>query len=199
MTVGKRLVDLAAAVVALLVLSPLLLLAAIAVGLSSPGPILFRQERVGRGGALFRMNKFRTMRADAEAGPALTVGNDPRITRIGALLRASKIDELPQLLNVIAGDMSVVGPRPEVTKYVALWPPALREEILSVRPGMTDPASIKFRNESDVLAQYPDPERAYREIIMPEKLQLYAAYVRTHTLIGDLRLLGQTVAAVLHG
>jgi lipopolysaccharide/colanic/teichoic acid biosynthesis glycosyltransferase len=137
------------------------------------------------------------MRADAAHGPAITVGADARVTPVGAWLRKSKIDELPQLINVARGEMSLVGPRPEVPLYVDLWPAPLRDEILSVRPGLTDPASIKFRNESEILAGYPDPDRAYREIVMPEKLRLYAEYVRTQSLVGDLRLIGRTIAAVV--
>jgi len=188
---AKRLFDIIAAALGLVALSPLLLIAALAVKLSSPGPAFFRQERIGRNGVPFDILKFRTM-LDGN-GPAITLGDDPRITPVGALLRRSKIDELPQLFNVLKGDMSIVGPRPEVPRYVAKWPEDLCRHILSVRPGITDPASIRFRNESEILSRYPDPEAAYETVVMPEKLRLYADYVSTATLMGDLRLILRTL------
>ena len=194
----KRLFDLLAAGLGLALLSPLLLLIAVWIKLDSPGPVLFRQQRVGQGGRLFDIHKFRSMRADAPGlGPQITVGADVRITDAGRWLRASKLDELPQLWDVLRGAMSLVGPRPEVPRYVALYPAELRELVLSVRPGITDIASIEYRDESRLLAQAADPERCYTEQVMPAKLALAARYVRTRSLWLDLRLIGRTLAAIL--
>jgi len=195
---AKRLFDLIASLTALVLLSPLLLGIAAAIKLDSPGPIFFRQERVGRHGRLFRIHKFRTMVADAErVGPQLTRDADPRVTRVGAYLRRSKLDELPQLLDVVRGDMSLVGPRPEVPRYVALYPPEVRELVLSVRPGITDTASVRYRDESAQLAAGTDPERLYIESIMPHKLELCVEYVRTRSLAGDIMIVVRTVAALV--
>lgn len=195
---AKRLFDIAFAALALLLLCPVLLAVALWVRLDSPGPVLFRQQRVGQGGRLFGIYKFRTMHTGAEAvGPQITVGMDARITRAGAWLRRSKVDELPQFLNVLCGDMSVVGPRPEVPRYVAHYPADLRAVALSVRPGITDLASIAFRNESDLLAHSPDPERTYVEQILPAKLRYAQQYVRTRSLWLDLQIIARTVLAVL--
>ena len=195
---AKRLFDIAFALLALLLLGPLLLLVALWVRLDSPGPVFFRQQRVGRGGQLFDIVKFRTMRTGAEAmGPQITVGQDTRITHAGAWLRRSKVDELPQFINVLRGDMSVVGPRPEVPRYVALLPADVRQAVLSVRPGITDLASIEFRDESALLAQSQDPERTYVEQILPAKLRHAQEYVRTRSLWLDLRIIARTVLAVL--
>jgi len=188
----KRLFDVVVATLALVMLSPLLLAIAAWIRLDSPGPVFFRQERVGRHGRIFRIHKFRTMHAGA-SGPLLTVGEDRRITRAGARLRRSKLDELPQLIDVIAGDMSLVGPRPEVPRYVALYPPDLRAKVLSVRPGITDAASIEYRRESELLARARDPEREYVEVVMPEKLRAAARYVDRMSLATDLRVLGATL------
>ena len=194
---GKRLFDLVCAGIGLLLLSPLLLAVALWIRLDSPGPAFFRQRRVGRFGAPFDIHKFRTMRVDAPAlGPQLTVGADPRITRAGRFLRRSKLDELPQLLDVLAGTMSLVGPRPEVPRYVAMYPAALRDKVLSVRPGLTDPASIAYRDESKLLARAADPERVYVEQVMPAKLRCAAQYVDQMSLLGDLRLIGATLRAL---
>jgi lipopolysaccharide/colanic/teichoic acid biosynthesis glycosyltransferase len=152
---------------------------------------------VGRGGATFYIHKFRTMRADAaQQGPQITVGDDPRITRAGHFLRRSKLDELPQLIDVVCGSMSLVGPRPEVPRYVAMYPTDLRDKILSVRPGITDPASIAYRDESALLARAADPERVYVEQIMPAKLRFAAQYVDHMSLVNDLRLIGATLRSV---
>ena len=195
---AKRLFDIAFALLALLLLGPLLLALALWVRLDSPGPVFFRQQRVGRGGRPFCICKFRTMRPDAEStGPQITVGHDARITRAGAWLRRSKVDELPQFLNVLYGDMSVVGPRPEVPRYVAQYPADVRQAVLSVRPGITDLASIEFRDESALLARSQDPERTYVEQILPAKLRHAQQYVRTHSLWLDLRIIARTVLAVL--
>ena len=195
---AKRLFDLVGAGAALLLLAPLLLLVALAVRLDSPGPVFFRQERVGRDGVLFRIHKFRTMRADAPAlGPQVTVGKDARITRVGHWLRNRRIDELPQFIDVLLGRMSLVGPRPEVPRYVAQYPADVRQAVLSVRPGITDLASIEFRDESALLARSQDPERTYVEQVLPAKLRHAQQYVRTHSLWLDLRIIARTVLAVL--
>ena len=197
---AKRLFDLWASGLGLLLLSPLLLAMAIAVKLDSPGPVFFRQVRVGRHGVAFRIHKFRTMthrETTAEAATAqLTVGADPRITRVGALLRRTKLDELAQLIDVFIGRMSLVGPRPEVPRYVALFPQPLRDKVLSVRPGITDPASLAFRDESARLARAKHPEREYVEVVMPAKLQLSARYVDEASFTSDLRLIATTLRAL---
>ena len=194
---AKRLFDLLLASAALLLLWPLLLLVALVVKLDSPGPVFFRQERVGRYGVPFRIHKFRTMHTGA-AGLQITVGEkDPRITRSGAVLRRTRLDELPQLLDVLRGRMSLVGPRPEVPRYVAHYPPALRALALAVRPGITDPASLRYINEAALLAAAADPEREYIENILPAKVAQAAAYAQQATLGSDLRVLLATLAAVL--
>ncbi len=196
----KRLFDLWASGLGLLLLAPFLLAIAIAIKLDSPGPVFFRQVRVGRRGVEFRIHKFRTMThrdAGAEAATAqITIGADPRITRVGALLRRTKLDELAQLIDVFVGRMSLVGPRPEVPRYVALYPPVLRDKVLSVRPGITDPASLAYRDESARLARAVDPEREYVEVVMPAKLQLSARYVDEASFIGDLQLIAATLQAL---
>ena len=195
MGMGKRVFDLVVALGGLAVFGLPMLAIALWVRLDSPGPVFFRQERVGQGGRPFRIHKFRTMSADAPArGPALTVGADPRITRAGAWLRRSKLDELPQLLDVLAGHMSIVGPRPEVPQYVALYPAGLREQVLSVRPGITDPVSLRLADESELLAKAADPEREYREVILPAKLREAAAYAERATLWSDIVIIGRTLA-----
>jgi lipopolysaccharide/colanic/teichoic acid biosynthesis glycosyltransferase len=196
--VAKRLFDVFLAAAALLLLSPLLLAVAVAVRLDSPGPVLFRQERIGRHGRPFRIHKFRTMCADAPArGLAVTVGADPRVTRVGRWLRHWRIDELPQLLDVLRGDMSLVGPRPEVPRYVAHYPAALRERVLSVRPGITDPASLDFIDEAALLAGAADPEGVYVREILPRKVARQAEYASRATLLSDLRVLARTLRTLL--
>jgi lipopolysaccharide/colanic/teichoic acid biosynthesis glycosyltransferase len=194
----KRLFDVVAALCGLLLFGlPMLALAAW-IRFDSPGPVFFRQERVGRHGKLFRIHKFRTMRVDAERrGPQLTVGADARVTRAGRVLRANRLDELPQFLDVLAGDMSLVGPRPDVPRYVEKWPPALRERVLAVRPGITDPASLKFRDEAALLAQAADPEREYVDVILPRKLALAADYADHASLWTDLGVIGRSVGVLL--
>ena len=192
----KRLLDVAASAAGLLLLAPLLLAIAVWIRLDSPGPVFFRQERVGLRGQPFRIFKFRSMRAD-NAGPQITVGADARITRSGRFIRAYKLDELPQLLNVLLGDMSIVGPRPEVPRYVALYPATVRDEVLSVRPGMTDWASVQYRSESALLAQSPDPERTYVETVLPAKLALCQQYVRERSLLLDLKIIAMTLGILL--
>ena len=193
----KRLFDMVFSALALVLLGPLLLALAVWVRLDSPGPAFFRQTRVGWAGQPFRIYKFRTMHAQSEvSGPAITVGNDARITRAGQWLRRSKLDELPQFINVLRGDMSIVGPRPEVPRYVALYPAAARDIVLSVRPGVTDLASIEFRDEGSMLGQSADPERTYVEQILPIKLQHAMRYAGSHTLWGDLKIIARTASAV---
>ncbi len=194
---AKRLFDVIAAALGLLLLSPLLLAAAVWVWLDSPGPVLFRQRRVGRFGVPFTIHKFRTMRV--EPGAAITVGEDPRITRSGRVLRQTKLDELPQLWDVLRGAMSLVGPRPELPRYVELYPEALRRAVLAVRPGITDPASLAYSHEADLLAAAADPEREYRDVILPAKLRLSADYAARASLASDLKLIGRTLLRVLHG
>ena len=190
--IGRRLLDLAVAIALLLILAPVLTVLAIAIRLDSSGPAFFRQERIGRGGRAFRILKFRTMRVDAESrGVQITIGRDPRITRVGEVLRRYKLDELPQLLNILRGEMSWVGPRPEVPRYVALYT-AEQREILEYRPGLTGPASLKFSDESSLLAEQPDPERYYREVLIPAKIAEDLAYLSGATLLSDAQLLAKT-------
>jgi lipopolysaccharide/colanic/teichoic acid biosynthesis glycosyltransferase len=195
---AKRLFDLLLSSLGLLVLAPLLLLIALLIKLDSPGPVMFRQERVGRYGQPFRIHKFRTMRHEpAGQGLQITVGADRRITRVGGFLRASKLDELPQLLDVWLGDMSLVGPRPEVPRYVAHYPADVRDKVLSVRPGITDIASIEYRDESAVLARAADPEHAYIHEVLPHKLALAAQYVERSSVGLDLWLIWRTLVAIV--
>ena len=191
---AKRLFDLLGAGLALLLLAPLMLAIAAAIKLDSRGPVFFRQQRVGRHGVPFRIHKFRSMVADApQRGPALTVGDDARITRVGRWLRRTRLDELPQLIDVLAGHMSLVGPRPEVPQYVAHYPAALRERALSVRPGITDPSSLLYLDESEQLARAADPEREYIEVILPRKLQCAADYAARSSLRSDVGVLLRTL------
>ena len=190
----KRLFDTGVATLALLLLWPLMLVIALIVKLDSPGPVFFRQQRVGRFGVPFRIHKFRTMVDGAsQQGLQLTVGDDARITRSGRWLRRTRLDELPQLIDVLAGHMSMVGPRPEVPKYVAHYPPALRERVLAVRPGITDPASLLYMDESERLARADDPEREYVQMILPRKLQCAADYAVRATLLSDCGVLLRTL------
>jgi len=194
---AKRCFDVLLAGLGLLVLSPLLLALAAWIKLDSPGPVFYRQVRVGRGGRPFRIHKLRTMAdAPAGAGPEITVGADRRITRAGRVLRHYKLDELVQLIDVLKGDMSLVGPRPEVPRYVALYPADVRDRVLSVRPGITDPASLEYRDEAAVLAAAADPEAEYVNVVMPAKLALAVRYVEQASLATDLRLIGRTLRLV---
>lgn len=195
---SKRLFDWVMSTLGLLLLAPVLLLIALLVKLDSPGPVFFRQERVGRHGKPFHIHKFRTMRHEpAGQGLQITVGADNRITRVGGFLRSTKLDELAQLIDVWVGDMSLVGPRPEVPRYVAHYPAGLREKILSVRPGITDIASIEYRDESHVLARATDPEYAYIHEVMPHKLALAASYVDQASVWTDIKLIVRTIVAIL--
>jgi lipopolysaccharide/colanic/teichoic acid biosynthesis glycosyltransferase len=188
---SKRLFDLVAALAGLILLAPLFALAALWIKRDSPGPVFFRQQRVGRHGKLFVIYKFRTMTADPDDTVQLTVGRDRRITRAGAFLREHKLDELPQLINVLQGAMSLVGPRPEVPRYV-------RALVLSVAPGITDWASILYREENAILGRADDPERAYLETILPTKLDYYVRYVRERSFWTDLRIIFSTLSAIMH-
>lgn len=195
----KRAVDLAVASLMLTLLSPLLAMIAVAIKSTSRGPVLFRGTRIGRHGIPFVMLKFRTMVPEAEAqGGSSTPADDPRVTPIGRLLRRYKLDELPQLINIVRGDMSLVGPRPQVPWAVDLYTPHERA-LLSVPPGLTDYASLRFRNEADLLHGAADPDQAYLQIIAPEKIRLGLEYVRRHTLSIDLLILVATVWSSLGG
>lgn len=195
---AKRLFDLFFTIPGLLLLLPLFFIIAVWIKADSPGPIFFRQERVGLEGKLFRIFKFRTMCLDGEAkGRQITVGDDPRITASGRFLRRYKLDELPQLLNVISGDMSLVGPRPEVPRYVSLYPLEVRSEVLSVRPGITDFASIEYKDENAILGYADNPEKTYIEDILPVKLAYYQRYVAERSLWVDFKLIIKTVLAII--
>jgi lipopolysaccharide/colanic/teichoic acid biosynthesis glycosyltransferase len=197
LTLIKRSFDIAVAVSGLVLLAPLLLLVALLIKLDSPGPVFFRQVRVGMHGRPFRIYKFRTMTvAQAAGAAAITVAGDVRITRIGNWLRRYKLDELPQLIDVLRGAMSLVGPRPEVPRYVAHYPPLWRERLLSVRPGITDFASVRYRNENEMLANADDPEREYLDVVLPTKLRYALHYVDNSSLASDLHVLGLTLRTV---
>ena len=193
----KRLFDILLSGIGLLIISPVFLIVAIWIKLDSPGPIFYRQVRVGRYNKDFRIFKFRSMRIGSDKGSLVTIGGrDPRITRSGYFIRKFKIDELPQLINVLVGDMSLVGPRPEVRHYVNYWTEE-QMHVLDVRPGITDPASIKFRNENELLAQAEDPEKYYIEVIMQEKIKLYLDYVKKNSLCYDIKLIFQTFWVII--
>jgi lipopolysaccharide/colanic/teichoic acid biosynthesis glycosyltransferase len=193
----KRLFDILASAIGLILISPILIAAAIAVRLGSPGPVLFRQERIGQGRRPFLILKFRTMVQNApQLGGAITFGNDPRITGIGRVLRKTKLDEIPQLFNVLRGDMSLVGPRPEVGHYVDMF----REDyntVLKVRPGITDLASIKYRDEAAILGRAADPEDEYVRVVLPEKIRLAKEYVARQSLWLDLTIIFGTVCRIV--
>ena len=195
---AKRLFDWLASGLGLLVLAPLFLVLALWIKLDSIGPVFFRQERVGQDGRLFRIHKFRTMVIDAERlGLQITVGADARVTSVGHWLRKYKLDELPQLLDVWLGHMSLVGPRPEVQRYVACYPADLRAVVLSVRPGITDRASIEFKDENEILGSAVDPHMAYMNEVLPIKLRYYVEYVKTRSFLGDIFLILKTFAALV--
>ena len=188
----KRLFDIIASGLGLIVLSPLFIVLAIWIKLDSKGPVFYRQVRVGYKNKDFRIFKFRSMRVGADKGSLVTIGgHDPRVTRSGYFIRKFKFDELPQLINVFVGDMSLVGPRPEVRHYVDYWTPE-QMHVLDVRPGITDPASIKFRNENELMEKAEDPEKYYIEVIMQEKIKLYLEYVNHHSFVGDIGLIFKT-------
>jgi lipopolysaccharide/colanic/teichoic acid biosynthesis glycosyltransferase len=190
----KRVFDAIISSLGLLLLGPVFLIIALMIKLDSRGPVFFKQARIGREFRPFFIYKFRTMIADsASTGGALTVGRDPRITRAGDFLRATKIDEIPQLINILKGDMSFVGPRPEVPEFVELFRSDY-EEILRVRPGLTDLASLKYRNEAMTLAQTENPHEDYLKRVLPDKIRLAKEYIRRSSLLFDLGLIFRTVA-----
>ncbi len=192
----KRTFDFLASFFGLLLLSPLILCIAVWVKCDSKGPIFYRQVRVGKDGREFKLFKFRSMRVGADRAGLLTLGDrDPRVTRSGFWLRKTKLDELPQLFNVLVGDMSLVGPRPEVPKYVALYTPEQRE-VLSVRPGITDTASLEMRNEAELMAQQVDPEGYYMNVQLPLKIKLAKEYIAQQSLLSDLKLIVRTIGVM---
>ncbi len=193
----KRLFDVAASSLGLLFLFPLLILVSLWIKFDSAGPVFFRQIRAGKDGVEFQIFKFRTMAVNAEASGRLTVGADKRITRSGAFLRKSKLDELPQLLNVLLGHMSLVGPRPEVPEFMNCYPADIRATVLSVRPGITDLASIHMIDENEILGQYHDPRKAYIDIILPIKQKYYLEYVEKSSLSFDLFIIFSTIAKIV--
>ena len=193
----KRLFDIVASGLGLLTLAPVLLVVAIWIKLDSKGPVFYRQVRVGYKNRDFRIFKFRSMRMGADKGSLVTIGGrDPRITRSGYFIRKYKLDELPQLINVFVGDMSLVGPRPEVRHYVDYWTPE-QMHVLDVRPGITDPASIKFRNENELMGQAEDPEDYYINVIMQEKIKLYLEYVENAGFWYDRKLIFKTFNVIV--
>ena len=192
----KRLLDIVAALIGLIVLFPLLIVIAVWIKLSSKGPLFYSQKRVGKDFKEFDIYKFRSMVINADKiGPSVTSGNDPRITEIGKFIRRTKIDELPQLLNVLKGDMSLVGPRPEVMKFVEKKRDEYKK-ILSVRPGITDNAAIEFRDEETIMNQYKDKERAYLDIILPKKIKLYYYYIDNISFVNDIKLILKTLKVI---
>lgn len=192
----KRIFDFIAALLGLLLLSPLFLAAAIWIKVDSRGPVFFRQQRVGKDGVLFDIIKFRTMHDEAYEAP-LTIGHDRRITQAGKFLRRHKLDEFPQLFNVVAGSMSLVGPRPEVPRYVECYPPEVRSVVLSVAPGITDWASIYYKEENSLLGRASNPEQAYLETILPAKLKYNLRYVHERSFWNDVRIIFTTLAALV--
>ena len=193
----KRIFDVTASGLGLLLLSPLFLIVAIWIRLDSPGPVFYRQTRVGRYNKDFRLLKFRSMRVGSDKKGLITVGGrDPRVTRSGYYIRKYKLDELPQLINVFKGDMSLVGPRPEVRKYVDLYTPE-QLHVLDVRPGITDMASIRYRNENELLEQAADPEQFYRDTVMQDKLRINLEYVSDHSFFNDIKIILMTFKAVV--
>ena len=192
---GKRLLDLTLSGILLAISSPLTAVVAVAIRFDSPGPVFFRQERVGLAGETFHIHKFRSMRVEHD-GRLVSATGDARVTRVGRLLRRTKLDELPQLVDVLQGHMSLVGPRPEVPTYVQQWSADRRAVILSVRPGITDPASIELRHEADELAGVSDPEAYYVEVLLPRKTAVYVEYVMNRSMLGDVAILLRTARAL---
>jgi lipopolysaccharide/colanic/teichoic acid biosynthesis glycosyltransferase len=193
----KRLFDFTTALVGLVLLFPLLMVICFLIKITQKGPIFFKQKRVGRGGKIFVLYKFRSMKVLESAKEGFfEPGNISRITSLGKLLRKTKLDELPQLINVLKGEMSLVGPRPEVEKWVAVYPERW-ENVFSVKPGMTDKASIIYRNEESILKGSENPEKTYEETILPRKLEIYEDYVENNSFFGDLKLIFKTLFAIL--
>ena len=192
----KRIFDIISSLFGLILLAPFMIIIAILIKIDSKGPVFFKQVRVTRNGREFKIFKYRTMRVGSDKYSQITVGKDSRITKVGDFLRRYKLDEIPQLINVLLGDMSLVGPRPEVPKYVALYTEEQRE-ILKVRAGITDYASIEFSNENDILANEVDPERAYIEKIMPRKIELNKKYLSEISVITDIKIILLTIKKIL--
>lgn len=193
----KRTFDLVSATAGLVVLSPVFLLVAAWIKLDSPGPVFYRQIRVGRYGVPFRIHKFRTMTVNAEKAGRLTVGADNRITKSGQLLRKYKIDELPQLIDVVLGNMSLVGPRPEVQEFIDCYPADIRKKVLSVRPGITDRASIEMVDENEILATYENPRQAYIDVVLPLKQRYYVQYVDEQGVLTDIGIILATLRKIV--
>lgn len=194
---AKRLFDMVASGIGLVLLTPLFLIVAIWIKCDSPGPVFYRQTRVGKNNKDFRIFKFRSMRLGSDGGSLITIGgHDPRITRSGYFIRKTKIDEFPQLINVFLGEMSIVGPRPEVRHFVDMWTKE-QMHVLDVRPGITDPASIRYRNENELLEKSTDPEKYYIDTIMQDKLKLYLEYVENNSLWNDIKLIFQTMYVIV--
>lgn len=194
---GKRLFDLCLSVPSLFLLSPVFLVSAVMIRLDTPGPIVFSHERMGKDKKFFRLYKFRTMVKDASSiGPPITSANDPRITRVGRLLRKFKVDEMLQIINIVKGDMSVIGPRPEVKKYIDMFAEDY-EDVLKIKPGMTDYALIAFRNEEEILSRFSDAEEGYMNEVLPEKIKLYRKYITEISLKTDVKIFFATIWEVL--
>lgn len=193
----KRTFDVLSSILGLVLLLPLFLLIALWIKIDSTGPVFFRQQRVGRFGKTFFIHKFRTMRLDSEKSGRLTVGKDKRVTRSGHFLRKSKLDELPQLIDVLIGQMSLVGPRPEVQEFIDCYPVGIRKKVLSVRPGITDRASIEMVDENEILSRYSDPRKAYIENVLPIKQKYYLEYVESHNFFSDLKIIFDTLVKII--
>ncbi|MCX8084290.1 MAG: sugar transferase [Calditerrivibrio sp.] len=194
---GKRLFDIIFSMFALVVLSPLFLVITLLIKMDSKGPVFYKQDRVGKDFKKFKLFKFRTMIQDADkVGPLVTAERDPRITKVGAFLRKWKLDELPQFFNVLIGDMSIVGPRPEVEKYVTLFIDEYKA-ILSIKPGITDYATLQYRNEEEIMAKYDDVEKGYIEEVLPKKIELYRVYIDDFSFITDLKIVFKTISRIL--
>lgn len=192
----RRTLDIGLSVLAIVILSLPMMAIAMIIKVTSPGPVFYRQTRVGRHERNFELLKFRSMKVQNN-GPQVTADGDPRITAFGKFIRASKIDELPQLINVLKGEMSFVGPRPEVPQYVSFWSTAQKRIILSVRPGITDPVTVTLRNESEILSKQLNPEEYYINVLLPEKARQYVQYVQNRTLGGDLEVIFKTLIVVV--
>lgn len=194
---AKRFFDIILSFLGLLALFPVFILIALLIKLDSRGEVFFRQTRIGLNGKSFRIHKFRTMIVDSEKNSRLTVGQDARVTKIGYFLRKYKIDELPQLIDVFLGQMSLVGPRPEVQEFMDLYEDNIRQKILSVRPGITDKASIEMVDENEILGKYSDPRQAYIDVIMPIKAKYYIDYVNNRTFLGDMEIIISTILKII--
>lgn len=193
----KRCFDFCCSATGLLLLLPLFLFVSLWIKYDSPGPVFFRQWRVGRNGVPFLIHKFRTMRIESDNRSLLTIGNDNRVTRPGVFLRKSKVDELPQLIDVLLGKMSLVGPRPEVQEFIDHYPEDVKKIVLSVRPGITDRASIEMVDENILLAEYKDPRQAYIDHILPLKQKFYLEYVEINSFLGDISIIFDTIMKII--